>query len=228
MTTLASKSDGNHWFAENSADLARVFNAEFGDVLAVVAQEIVIRIRCTDGVRPVRVLGREADITGSTVTVGMNQLYCDKAKYVLLEIEVPPTGANRTREIATAEITYANMATHRTDRIRQTATARFTNSARLVTDNENTSVLVAAVEMIAVEANQRATDLRDAGKIEESRRLLLGNATYLKENAAKFNAPDLQKYADDNYRQSQSLSTDNWNIIRKDMRFLQRGRAYQQ
>jgi hypothetical protein len=88
--------------------------------------------------------------------------------------------------------------------------------------------MVAAVEMIAVEANKRATDLRDAGKIEESRQVLLGNQSYLSDNAAKFNSPDLKKYADDNYRQSQSLSNDEWNITRKGMRFGQRGRAYQQ
>lgn len=228
MTTLASKSDGNHWFAENTADLARVFNAEFGDVLSVVAQEVVIRIRCADGVRPIRVLGREADITGATVTVNMNQLYCDKEKYVLLEVEVPSTEANRTREIATAEVTYANMATHRADRIRQVASARFTSSPRLVTENENATVMVAAVEMVAVEANKRATELRDAGKIEDARQVLIHNTTYLGENAAKFSAPELKKYADDNYKQSLSLSNEEWNVTRKGMRVGQRGRAYQQ
>jgi Ca-activated chloride channel family protein len=41
MTQLARASDGNSGFASTSADLVRLMKAEFGDVLAVVAQEIV-------------------------------------------------------------------------------------------------------------------------------------------------------------------------------------------
>ncbi|MBN1685034.1 MAG: VWA domain-containing protein, partial [Spirochaetales bacterium] len=67
MVRLAEKSDGNHAFVENSKDLSRIFEYEFGDILSVVAQDIEIEIRCGDGVRPVRVLGREAEIIGSVV-----------------------------------------------------------------------------------------------------------------------------------------------------------------
>ncbi len=69
MSKLAQKSDGNHYFAENATDLARVFNGELGDVLSVVAQEVLIKIQCAEGIRPVRVLGRDANITGQLVTV---------------------------------------------------------------------------------------------------------------------------------------------------------------
>ncbi|MBM3859017.1 MAG: VWA domain-containing protein [Verrucomicrobia bacterium] len=228
MTKLASKSDGNHWFVEHVQDLARIYNTEFGDVLSVVAQEVVVRVRCADGVRPVRILGREGDITGQIVTVGLNQLYADKEKFVLIEVEVPSTGAGRQREIAATEVTYANMATHRADRIRCTASARFTNSSREVDANENRYVMISAVEMIAVENNQRATALRDAGKIEEARGVLLLNSGYLGANATKYNAPDLQQYGDANRLQSQSLSNETWNMMRKEMRYDQRSRSYQQ
>ena len=44
MTQLARKSDGNHYFIENTADLARRFGYEFDDVLSVVAQEVTVRV----------------------------------------------------------------------------------------------------------------------------------------------------------------------------------------
>jgi Ca-activated chloride channel family protein len=104
MTQLARKSDGNSGFANSSDDLVRLMKSEFGDVLAVVAQELSVRIDCAEGIRPVRVLGREADITGSTVRVLINQINAGQEKYVLLEVEVPATRASQTREVAAVRL----------------------------------------------------------------------------------------------------------------------------
>ena len=81
MTALALRSDGNNYFIENSAELGRKFAYEFDDVTSVVAQEVTVRITCAPGVRPVRVLGREADITGQTVTAYLSQVYGEQQKY---------------------------------------------------------------------------------------------------------------------------------------------------
>ena len=51
MTQLAYKSDGCHYFVENSRDLCRIFDEEFGKVTAAVAQHIKIEIRCEPGIR---------------------------------------------------------------------------------------------------------------------------------------------------------------------------------
>ncbi len=40
MFALADKSDGNHTFAESPSQLATAFDAEFGDILTVAAQEL--------------------------------------------------------------------------------------------------------------------------------------------------------------------------------------------
>ncbi|MEZ4464955.1 MAG: hypothetical protein R3F43_10765 [bacterium] len=69
MQGLARATDGNHVFVERPDDLVRFFDLEFGEVLSVVAQDADVRIRCEAGVRPVRVLGREADIVGNEVTL---------------------------------------------------------------------------------------------------------------------------------------------------------------
>ncbi|HEX4997318.1 MAG TPA: VWA domain-containing protein, partial [Terriglobia bacterium] len=100
MTQLAFRSDGNHYFIESTTDLARQFAYEFDDVLSVVAQEVTVKITCADGVRPIRVLGREADITGQTVVTYLNQVYGNQEKYVLLEVEVPAGSDQTSRNIA--------------------------------------------------------------------------------------------------------------------------------
>ncbi|MCP4644119.1 MAG: VWA domain-containing protein, partial [bacterium] len=115
MTQLAQASDGNHIFAENARDLEVAFNAEFSDVLSVVAQDVTVRIRCPEGVRPVRVLGRDADVVGQTVTTRLNQLYSEQQKYVILEVEVPASSTGSEMELASVGVSYANMDTKTKD-----------------------------------------------------------------------------------------------------------------
>jgi Ca-activated chloride channel family protein len=229
MTQLARMSDGNHGFAENAEDLARIFNSEFGDVLSVVAQEVMVRIRCADGVRPVRALGRDADITGRVVTLSMNQLYSDQQKYVLLEVEVPASADGRSRDIATVDISYANMSTHESDRLHRAVSARFASSQGEVAQNENADVMAAAIELIAVENNKRALVLRDAGKTEEARQLLLDNSSFLNENAVKYKSESLRSYSTLNSRDATNIDRmGDWPMSRKLMRRDQYQRGQQQ
>lgn len=59
MTQLAGHSDGNHYFVEDADKLSKVFDSELGDIFSVVAQDIDINIICKDGVKPLRILGRD-------------------------------------------------------------------------------------------------------------------------------------------------------------------------
>jgi len=75
MTKLAMYSDGNHAFAETPQDLARIFDHEFNDILSVVAQDVTIKITCDSNIRPIWVLGREAEIAGQNIILDFNQVY---------------------------------------------------------------------------------------------------------------------------------------------------------
>jgi Ca-activated chloride channel family protein len=196
MSQLARRSDGNHYFAEGSADLARIFRNELGDILTVAAQEVRVRIDCAEGIRPVRVLGREADITGQHVSAFLNQIYSEQEKYVLLEVEVPATAAGLSRAVAAVEVSYTNMQTRSTDVLRGSVAARFAADPAQVEREANKSVVAAAVEQLAVITSKLAMKLRDEGKIEEARKLLLSNAKYLEENAEKLQSENLRRYAE--------------------------------
>ena len=228
MTQLARKSDGNSGFANSSADLVRLMRAEFGDVLAVVAQELVVRIECADGIRPIRVLGREAEIAGGTVRVQMSQLNAGQEKYVLLEVELPATRTGKTREVASVTVSYANMATRATDTLSGTASVRFTDSSADVERSVNREVMIAVVTQTAVERNKLAVELRDKGRIEEAHAALTDNAGYLKDNASKFDSRELGLYSDRNLDDARNLDEANWGARRKDMRYMQRSAEHQQ
>jgi len=228
MTQLARKSDGNHYFAEGPEDLARIFKGEFGDVLSVCAQEVSVEIKCADGIRPVRLVGREGDITGQTITVALNQLYSDQEKYIVAEVEVPPSENGSTRDIAGVRVTYANMATRTTDKLASSVAARFTKAQELVEKSLNPAAMVSAVEQIATDRNRVAVALRDAGKIDEARKLLNDNSLFLLDNATRFNSARLKDYGFANDKDAQNLDAQKWNDQRKLMRAYQEYNASQQ
>ena len=221
MTKLARNSDGNHIFIEKADDLAKVFNFEFDGVLSVVAQELTVSIKVGRGIRPVRVLCREAEIARRQVVVQMNQLYSEQEKYVILEVEIPATEAGRNREVATVDVSYANMATKTTDRLSGTVSVNFDPSEDVVEKKINAAVMADCVLQVANEQNMLAVVLRDKGEIEEARRVLKGNAKYLRENAKRYRSEKLDLYGVDNDKQADSLEGKKWGESRKMMREMQ-------
>lgn len=218
MTELARKSDGNHAFAEQAPALIQIFNHEFRDIFSVVAQEVNVSIICTKGVNPIRVLGREAKIQGQQVSVKLNQLYSKQEKYVLLELEVPPTKAGQERAVAGVAVAYQKMDTNTTDRLSCIIMATFTDSQQQVTKKTNATVMTTVAEQLAVAKNKLAVKLRDEGKIKEAQQTLWDNATRLAEEAAKYNSKTLEKLRTINLADAMNLDEKNWVKQRKRMR----------
>ncbi|HEX4997984.1 MAG TPA: hypothetical protein VFY29_07150, partial [Terriglobia bacterium] len=125
-------------------------------------------------------------------------------------------------------VNYVNMASKSADKITRAAAARFTNSPSLVESNTNAPVMASAVEQIAVEKNKLAVSLRDQGKIEEARRVLLDNAAYLGSNAAALNSKDLAEYKKKQEADAANLSPEVWNSQRKTILSEQNSRMNQQ
>ena len=215
MTRLAKSSDGNHYFVESPSDLPRIFDQEFGDTMSVVAQEITVTIRCQPGVRPVRTLGRDADISGQEVRAAIQQVYSERQQYVLLEVEIPAGAVGTSRVVADVDVQYANMISHSAERLAGGVSVRYSDSESEVSDSVDSDVMVASVMQIAVINNDKAIWLRDQGRIEEARALLIQNGDYLGDNFARFKAVALDNYAKENRFSSENLSDAQWLELRK-------------
>ncbi|MBX7256739.1 MAG: VWA domain-containing protein [Candidatus Hydrogenedentes bacterium] len=222
MTKLAQSSDGNHMFAENAADLEQTFMREFGDVLTVVAQEVKVEINCADGVRPVRMLGREADIAGQKVTLTLNQLYGGQTKYAIVEVEVPVNFAadspGTVSDIAGALVKYRDIEGQSPHSFTRMVSTRFTDSSEEVEKNVNTDVMTAAIYQIGVERNIMAMQLRDEGKVEEARQALFSNVYYLEQNADLYGDAKLKEEAARNSSNAANVATPFWGLERKKMK----------
>ncbi len=221
MTQLAQKSSGNHMFIERATDLAKIFQAEFDDVLSVVAQEVAVKITVADGIRPIKVLGVDAEVNGQEVIVQINQLYSEQEKYVVVEIEMPATKSGKSRKVADVQVSYANMQTKTTDRLASTVSVNFSDSAAQVEKSINKDAMISYILLCANDCNEFACTLRDKGDIKGAQALLLQNADYLNDNAKYLNSDLLKKRYADNYYQANNLNETDWARVRKLMRRLQ-------
>jgi Ca-activated chloride channel family protein len=232
MVRLAGHSDGNHAFVEHPRDLARIFDLEFGDAVSVTAQDVLVQIECAEGTRPVRVLGREAEITGRSVTVTVNQLYDAREQYILLELEAPAGSSGQARRLANVHWSYLRMGTT-TTKVKgwKSADATYTTDMKKVQAEEDSNVMVAVVEQIATEQNRLALDLRDQGRIDEAQALLLKNTVYARDNAARYQSETLADVAVENETDAQQIiKQEEWTTQRKSMteRYLSRSRQKKQ
>ena len=218
MVRLASASDGNHAFVEHPEQLARIFDREFGDVLSVVAKDVYVTINCPAGVRPVRVLGRPAQIIGRRVKVRLNQLYGAQKKYALVELAVPSRRADTALQLARVNVRYVDLAKRRSQLLNGDTTVSFSASGSAVENSTDSRVMVAVVEQRATENTARAVALRDRGQKKQAKQVLMRNASYLRSNAARFRSKKLDKLSQASDEDAVQLNKKAWRRRRKAIR----------
>jgi Ca-activated chloride channel homolog len=222
MTRLALNSDGNHAFVEHPDDLVEIFNKEFGDVFSVVGHGAEVEIDFPDGIRPLRTLGRPAQIDDGRVRFKMQQIHGGQEKYLLVEVEVDADAARG--DLSAAEVT-ANYTDNRTKKKVTAETSvglAFSDDRKQIEAGRDKDVLSNATVQIATERSEKAVKLRDSGKVDEARKLLQDNAAYLKEQAEALSAPELGTLAKEQEGDAAAIaSPDGWNKQRKQMRSRQ-------
>lgn len=192
MAQLSQQSDGNTYFAEGSEDLPRIFAAELGDVLSVVARKVTIEIECPDGVRPVRIIGRDGKLSGQRAEVFLNQLYGGQSKYVLLEVAVPPTTAAETRQLAQARCVYENALSNTGGESRAAVSANFTGDRRQVIAQANRAVQVELNANVNALVGNEVIVLADKGDTKQAVEVLRKRSEQLKQEAKDFDNAQLQ------------------------------------
>ncbi len=178
MTRLAQRSDGNTYFVESSEELPRIFAAELGDVLNVVARRLVVDVEFAEGVRPVRFVGREGELTGRRAQVRLNQVYGGQEKFALIEVEVPSQRKNSRLPLATARVNFEDAVSART-------VTRETRGEVYFTDDRAAVVKSANQRVQADYALNRAAESRDAAIALMDERKPAAAASELRARAAE-------------------------------------------
>ncbi len=172
MARLALKSDGNTYFAEDARDLVKIFDAELGDVLSIVARKAVVTIEFPEGVRPIRFVGREGAIRGRNAELTLNQIYGGQEKFALIEIETPRARAGSEHEIARAQIVFEDAIANKSATLSATGRARFSADEKLVVKSANHKVQAEYADNRFAEVKEQAVALADAGKTGAAAKLI--------------------------------------------------------
>lgn len=238
MSRLAASSDGNHAFVEDPEDLGKIFNAEFGDALSITAQDIEIEIECRIGFKPVRVLGRDASIEGNRIRLKLNQLQGDNERYFVVELEAPEMRTPGEAEVARVAVNYRDLASGDRRQAETRATGRFSASAEDAEKSINKAVMSQVATQVATETSEQAVELRDKGDVTGARKLLEGNATYLKNArelygsgsgaAAPAMVKELEELEKRQNEAASNLDAHAWEKTRKSMRYDQHRSKMQQ
>ena len=196
MAQLAQQSDGNTYFVGNVRDLPRIFSAELGDVLSVVARQVRIVVECADDVRPLRLIGRDGRIDGQTVELDLNQLYGGQEKYVLLEVEVSPAEEGGERRIARARCEYENLVTRQSAVADGVSSVSFSRAEEKVQASLNAPVAKVVVLNEAAAAKDDALRLVDADRPEEAAAVLRSRSSSIRSVAAQIGDSSMEREAE--------------------------------
>lgn len=186
MTRLAARSDGNTYFVESSDDLPRIFAAELGDTLSVVARRVVIEIEFPQGVRPVRFVGREGTIREQRAELTLNQLYGGQEKFALVEVELDSAAAGSERELALAQVRFEDARTAQVAEARSECRVKFSADAKVVVASANARVQVDYATNSIAEAKEAAIALVDAGRRDEAGQAIRARAAELASMAKQY------------------------------------------
>jgi len=197
MTSLSQKSDGNTYFVESSRDLPRIFTAELGDVLSVVAKKVHVIIECPGGVKPLNIIGREGRIKGRIVELSLNQLYGSQEKYALIEVEIPGGKSGEKKDIAYVNISYENPFTQKRENSSGRVYARFSKDKIKVKKSANIAVQREYNFNLNALSQEKAILLSDKGKNKEAVSELKKSAQKLREVGQEHNDEELLKRAEE-------------------------------
>ena len=197
MTRLSQNSDGNSYFVESSRDLPRIFAAELGDVLSVVARKVHVTVDFPADVRPLKIIGRQGRIRGQQVELTLNQLYGNQEKYALLEVQLPAGRHGQQLEVARVRATYQDPFTLKNETTAGKLLTRYSRDRVEVKRSANVKVLKEVQLNLHAIAQEKAIRLSDEGRANAASEELKKSAAKLKSFAAQHDDPDvLQKAAE--------------------------------
>ncbi|MBF0468563.1 MAG: VWA domain-containing protein [Desulfamplus sp.] len=224
MARLSHNSDGNIYFVESSVDLPGIFTAELGDVLSVVARKIIITIEMPEGVRPIRIIGRDGTINNNRVELSMNQLYGGQKKYILVEARIPESNSGQQMKIATADISYENPFSLKSVEDQGASFITFSEDKDEVAGSANIGVVREYELNINALAREKAITLSDEGKKEEAVQALKDSAAKLKSVGSAFKDEALMEQAAELENQAEAIDREG---MSKKSRKLLRTESYQ-
>jgi Ca-activated chloride channel family protein len=185
MTALAEASDANYYHIADVETLPEVFEKELGELQSIVAREVIIEIRCPEGVRPMRFLGRPGELKSQTETIGFPTVSGGQKRELYLECLVEEGSVGKVNEIANVALRYAGSSEDQVIPV----VVGYTEDVKLVEKSVDRGIRAEAAIFENAVATEEAIALADQGNAAASRAVLDTQIAKLKEVQAAAPAP---------------------------------------
>ncbi|MDF1656970.1 MAG: VWA domain-containing protein [Verrucomicrobiales bacterium] len=192
MTALAEASDANYYYVADVETLPEVFRNELGELKSLVARDFKIEIRCPDGVRPIRFLGRPEELKTQTGTHTFGTLAGGQTRELYLECAVSPEAQGTLSEIATVSAEFEDLKQGKKAKVdERTVVVGYTDDSGLAEKSVNQAIRAESVIYANAVETERTIAYADAGDIDASRANIVRQKAEL--NAVFAAAPASQK-----------------------------------
>jgi Ca-activated chloride channel family protein len=170
MTALAEASDANYYYVADVEDLPSVFEIELGELQTVVAREVVVEIRCPNGVRPLRFLGRPGELKSRSELITFNTLSSEQSRELFLEVELEQSVIGTLDKIVDVEVRYLDPAKNEEIVAGEISVeVGYTDDAELAKASKNLAVAAEAAIYLNAEETEKSIAYADSGNIEACR-----------------------------------------------------------
>jgi Ca-activated chloride channel family protein len=181
MTALAAQSGGNSYFARTSRMLPEIFAQDMSDAVNLTARRVRVTLTCGDGARPIRAIGRSGTLNGTSLEVGIDNLYGEE-KYALFEVEADAE-VESTFRAATVRVEYEDIISGRSVSREAPLELAATNDLTKIEGGRNAEIALQAEMARNAEIREEVVRLADDGRAQEASNLLKSRSDYLMQMA---------------------------------------------
>ncbi|MDF1861268.1 MAG: VWA domain-containing protein [Verrucomicrobiales bacterium] len=192
MTALAEASDANYYYVADVEKLPDVFRKELGELKAIVARDIEIRIECPEGVRPLRFLGRPEELKSKKESIRFATLSSEQTRELYLECEIEKEAVGKISEIAIVSISSDTDA----DKGSAPVVVGYTEDVKIAESTVNRDVMAEAIVWRNAMETERSVALADQGNIAASRANFASQKAALQSALAAAPAAQKEELAD--------------------------------
>jgi Ca-activated chloride channel family protein len=218
MASLAEASDANYYYVKDTEKLPEVFAKELGGLVTVAAREVRIEIRCSEGVRPIGLIGRPEAFVGQSTSVHLSQLALEQNRYLFLRCLVKEPQP----EVAAVTVRYIDELNGGAEQVvSERARVRFTADETVAARSERAAIVAQKELLLTAVAKDDALAAADAGRYKDAAQTLGRQAIVLDRQVQNAPAPvqlQLRQEAENLRRRAYQLEQDQYDSgLRKSM-----------
>jgi Ca-activated chloride channel family protein len=161
MAGLATASDANYYYVQDTEKLGDIFRQELGGLLAMTARQVRIEISCPPGVEPIGLLGRDERFKGNQATVEFNSFTPNQNRYLFLHCRVKP-------DLEASRVPIAEVRARYTDELNGSRDSVWKESLVLKASADNTKVVGSRDVKVSVKKELMQDALAKDGALAEA------------------------------------------------------------